>query len=39
MGTSDPVQAEIVLQKVVAAYVITGFAFVVLPEPFSVCGT
>ena len=34
MGTSDPVQAEIALQKVVAAYVVTGFAFLVLPGTF-----
>lgn len=34
MRTADPVQNEIALQKVVAAYVITGLLFLVLPGTF-----
>jgi len=34
MRTSDPVQTEIGLQRVVAAYVVTGLAFLILPGTF-----
>jgi hypothetical protein len=34
MRTADPVQTEIALQKLVAAYVVTGLMFLVLPGTF-----
>ncbi|HEX3748902.1 MAG TPA: hypothetical protein VHW09_33490 [Bryobacteraceae bacterium] len=34
MRTADPVQTEIALQKIVAAYIITGLLFLVLPGTF-----
>ena len=34
MRTSDPIQTEIALQKVVAAYVVTGLVFLILPGTF-----
>ncbi len=34
MRAADPVQKEVVLQKVVAAYIVTGLVFLVLPGTF-----
>ena len=34
MRIADPVQSEIALQKIVAAYIVTGLLFLVLPGTF-----